>query len=79
MSFLVLGNNLYPNPSSGLISLSANNAENLKITSLLGSVVFEKDKLEDKTIDVRHLPAGVYSCSYYSENIYHSEKLLLIK
>jgi hypothetical protein len=61
------------------INLSAINAENLKITSLLGGVVFEKDKLEEKTIDVRHLPAGVYNCSYYSENIYRSEKLLLIK
>ncbi|MBC8410869.1 MAG: T9SS type A sorting domain-containing protein [Rhodobacteraceae bacterium] len=70
---------MYPNPSSGLISLSANNVESLKITSLLGSVVFEKDKLEEKTMDIRHLPAGVYNCSYYSKNIYHSEKLLLIK
>ena len=42
-------------------------------------VVFEKDKLEDNTVDIRHLPAGVYNCSYYSEKIYHSEKLLLIK
>jgi hypothetical protein len=70
---------LYPNPSNGLITLSSNNAENLKITTLLGSVVFEKDKPEDNTIDARHLPAGVYNCSYYSENTYHSEKLLIIK
>jgi hypothetical protein len=74
-----LGNSLYPNPSSGLINLSVNDAENLKITSLLGGVVFEKDKLEKETMDIRHLPAGIYNFSYYSENTYRSEKLLLIK
>jgi len=74
-----LGNSLYPNPSSGLISLSSNNAKNLKITSLLGGVVFEKTQINNKEIDLQHLPAGVYNCSYYSENIYHSEKILLIK
>jgi formylmethanofuran dehydrogenase subunit D len=70
---------LYPNPSSGLINLSVNDAENLKITSLLGGVVFEKDKLEKETMDIRHLPAGIYNCSYYSENTYRSEKLLITK
>ena len=70
---------LYPNPSNGLINLSANNAENLKITTLLGKVVFEKPQLEDKTIDVQHLPSGVYYCSYTSNNTLYSEKILLIK
>ena len=70
---------LYPNPSNGLINLSVNSAENLKITTLLGKVVFEKPQLEGKTIDVQHLPSGVYYCSYTSNNTLYSEKILLIK
>ena len=77
--FSDLENNLYPNPSSGLIKLSANKAENLKITTLLGKIVFEKAQINNKEIDIQHLPSGIYYCSYTSENIFYSEKLLLIK
>jgi hypothetical protein len=74
-----LKNNLYPNPSSGLIKLSANKAENLIITTLLGKIVFEKAQINNKEIDIQHLPSGIYYCSYTSENTFYSEKLLLIK
>jgi hypothetical protein len=70
---------LYPNPSNGLINLSVNNAENLKITTLLGKVVFDKTQINNKEINIQHLPSGIYYCSYTSENTFYSEKILLIK
>lgn len=56
--------NIYPNPSSGLITLHAEDQliQQIRVYNLLGQIVYEQggNKYTTQEIDLSHLPKGVY-------------------
>jgi hypothetical protein len=52
---------VYPNPTSGIIFLEADNVESVLVTNLVGSVVLTKNK--SKIIDLTYLSRGIYTLS----------------
>jgi hypothetical protein len=68
---------LFPNPSTGIVELHLNLTEaadiQIEITNLTGQSLLGIDKgallagFHRFTIDLSHLPAGIYSAKVYSE------------
>ncbi len=69
---------VYPNPSSGSISIITNiNYTKITITDILGNVVLYNES-NSKTIDISVLSVGVYILVLKDENYYHHAKFIVI-
>lgn len=51
---------IYPNPSSGLFHFNEAMSGTMHVYSMEGKAVFQKDLEQTKTIDLSHLPKGIY-------------------
>jgi hypothetical protein len=68
----------YPNPSSGIIDVAANELSySVVIRNLLGSSVFTQDLTESKQIDLSHLHAGIYIIEIEGKGFLKVDKLML--
>jgi hypothetical protein len=72
---------VFPNPTSSILNLKTNiPAENgtLKIISLTGQIVFERNNLSgtEFTIDVSNLPAGIYLLQIDDKNSSYNSKFI---
>jgi hypothetical protein len=78
---------IYPNPSNGVISIQStyNQIGSIKIYDLKGSLVFKSNLSENKkvskykTLNVDHLPNGIYILSYKIDSRKISKKLIINK
>lgn len=51
---------VYPNPTSGVIKFSIENAQNAVITNTLGKVLWSDKVLQNNEIDISSYPKGIY-------------------
>ena len=71
---------LYPNPSPGLFSLKENEFSEIHIINTLGKTVYKNDALQNvKSVNLDHLPSGVYQCVLTSEYKRLIQKIQIIK
>jgi Secretion system C-terminal sorting domain len=69
---------LYPNPSTGLISINTESAVNVSIVDVTGKVVFVASNItKDKNIDLSGLQKGMYLARISGENTTSTEKIIL--
>ena len=69
---------LYPNPSTGIISINTETTVNVSIADVTGKVVFVATNVtKDKNIDLSGLQKGVYLAKISSENATSTEKIIL--
>lgn len=69
---------LYPNPSTGIISINTETAVNVNIVDVTGKVVFVATNVtKDKNIDLSGLQKGMYLAQISSENATTTEKIIL--
>ncbi len=75
--------NIYPNPSNGLfeIGIKENSISSLKITNLLGQIVFQQELNSVKeSINLQNLESGVYNLSLIlKDKIMFNKKLIIQK
>jgi hypothetical protein len=55
---------LYPNPSSGVVVIQADNVEDVRVYDGLGQVVYQESSMVTSIIqlDLSHLTSGLYTC-----------------
>lgn len=75
---------LFPNPTNGIITVKNNFTEKIKkitVLSMLGKNVYKTSKLNDNdiTIDLNHLPSGVYFVKIKWNNSTKSIEKIIIK
>jgi hypothetical protein len=69
---------LYPNPSTGIITINTETSVNVNIVDVTGKVVFVANNVtKDKNIDLSGLQKGVYLAQISSENATTTEKIIL--
>jgi len=69
---------LYPNPSTGIITINTETAVNVSVVDVTGKVVFVATNVtKDKNIDLSGLQKGVYLARISSENATTTEKIIL--
>jgi hypothetical protein len=69
---------LFPNPSTGIITINTETSVNVSIVDVTGKVVFVADNVtKDKNIDLSGLQKGVYLAQISSENATTTEKIIL--
>jgi hypothetical protein len=77
-AFEVNSMKLYPNPSTGIISINTETAVNVSIVDVTGKVVFVATNVtKDKNIDLSGLQKGMYLAQISSENATTTEKIIL--
>ncbi|PWI31032.1 leucyl aminopeptidase [Flavobacteriaceae bacterium LYZ1037] len=82
-SFVLDSNiNMYPNPSKGQVTISfnavLNDSANFKVYDILGKQVFQKSITQQQaTLNLEHLPSGVYMAVFEVGNNRTSKKLIL--
>lgn len=60
---------LYPNPASDFITVFGLRGESAyKVSNLLGKIVYEGVTSNDKQVNVKHLPVGVYLLKFENGN-----------
>jgi hypothetical protein len=59
---------VYPNPTTGKIYLAGIDAENVRVYSLTGSLVYENNTVTNDVIDLSDLENGIYFISIKDEN-----------
>lgn len=71
----------YPNPASDYLTISANNSAEyfVKITDVLGNVVFEDKFNSIKKVDVNNYKTGVYIVSLYNNKSLINTKRVVVK
>jgi thiol-disulfide isomerase/thioredoxin len=75
---LISGIKIFPNPSTGLVSIKTNTNVNVAINDVLGKVVFTKNNIENNSnLDLSSLPKGVYLVKLSNELGTKTEKLIL--
>ncbi|MFP9114201.1 T9SS type A sorting domain-containing protein [Flavobacterium sp. RHBU_3] len=69
---------LYPNPASDRVILKLNGAEvaQVKITDVLGKTLYSDSVLDNGSINVSQLPAGIYMVTVQSGNATQTGKLI---
>ncbi len=70
---------VYPNPSSGLVSLKGQ-VQHVRIFNAAGQELFSETfpgQAEIKTLDLQTLPAGIYYMHLSGQNSYVTQKLIL--
>ena len=73
-------NFLYPNPTTGNVNLNLANETSVKVIDLLGKTVYENNKVNaQETIQLQHLPEGVYIFTYTENANTYSQKLIISK
>ena len=69
---------LFPNPSTGVISINTTTPVAVSIVDITGKVVFEANNVtKDKNIDLSGLQKGMYLAKISSENATTTEKIIL--
>src|SRR5690606_169807 len=69
---------MYPNPSNGIVNISATETVNIDIIDVTGKTVHQAKSLENNSIlDLSSLPKGVYLVKVSGEKINTTEKLIL--
>jgi hypothetical protein len=69
---------LFPNPSTGIITINTETSVNVNIVDVTGKVVFVANNVtKDKNIDLSGLQKGVYLAQISSENATTTEKIIL--
>jgi hypothetical protein len=69
---------LFPNPSTGIISINTEVAVNISVIDVTGKVVFvANDITKEKNIDLSGLKKGMYLARISSENATTTEKIIL--
>lgn len=69
---------LYPNPTTGIISINTETSVNVSVVDVTGKVVFVATNVtKDKNIDLSGLQKGVYLAKISSENATTTEKIIL--
>jgi hypothetical protein len=69
---------LYPNPSTGIITINTETSVNVSVVDVTGKVVFVATNVtKDKNIDLSGLQKGVYLAKISSENATTTEKIIL--
>ena len=77
-AFELISLKLYPNPSTGIISINTETSVNVSIVDVTGKVVFVAAEVtKDKNIDLSGLQKGVYLARISSENGTTTEKIIL--
>jgi len=69
---------IYPNPSSGLISLRNSEAKNLIIFDVFGNKILEI-KNPEKTINLKNLSSGMYVAQYQIGKTIKTQKINILK
>jgi hypothetical protein len=78
----VMGINIYPNPTSGVINISSDkniNNTDIKVVDLSGKIVFSKTykNLMKETIDLSHLSKNVYILKLKTEDKLINSKIVI--
>lgn len=69
---------MYPNPSNGIVTISATEIVNIDIIDVTGKTVHQAKSLENNSIiDLSSLPKGVYLVKVSGEKTNTTEKLIL--
>lgn len=69
---------MYPNPSNGIVNISATETVNIDIIDVTGKTVHQAKSLENNSIiDLSSLPKGVYLVKVSGEKTNTTEKLIL--
>lgn len=69
---------MYPNPSNGIVNISATETVNIDIIDVTGKTVHQVKSLENNSIiDLSSLPKGVYLVKVSGEKTNTTEKLIL--
>ena len=50
----------YPNPSEGILNITASAEGKIQVTNCIGQVVYTVQRGAKQTLDLRHLPDGIY-------------------
>jgi hypothetical protein len=77
----VLGMTAYPNPANNALTVNTTGTENvvLKITDVLGKVVYYDEVGAIKKLDVSDYKSGVYLVSVYNEGVLVQTRRVVIK
>ncbi len=68
---------IYPNPSNGKFSISGNNIEKVEILNLNGQIIKTIDNFDNKVLDLKQYPAGIYQIKVIQKDKVFIEKLIL--
>jgi len=68
---------MYPNPTNGLLNLSANQSFEVKIFDLNGKLVFNDKLNESQQLDLSHLSPGVYLTKISINKVTKTNKLII--
>jgi hypothetical protein len=72
---------MFPNPASGLVHVSAANIIDITVLDLSGRKMLEKKEIENGSLDVSSLPAGLYlfCITHKQSGIVENKKLLIAR
>lgn len=69
---------LYPNPSTGIVTIATEKEVQVKIIDVFGKVVYSNNNVSNNySVDVSNLSKGIYLVKINNENTYTTEKLIL--
>ncbi|GIV27735.1 MAG: hypothetical protein KatS3mg027_1549 [Bacteroidia bacterium] len=70
----------YPNPTDGELNIfSSSSIERVEIYNTVGEKLFEEERPINNSINIQHLPNGIYFIKTFSENNIHTQKIILQK
>ncbi|MBC8266474.1 MAG: T9SS type A sorting domain-containing protein [Flavobacteriales bacterium] len=70
---------IFPNPTTGILYINYTESAKIKISNTLGKVVFEQNTVQNISIDLSHLPNGIYFLSANTETNFYLQKLIISK
>lgn len=68
--------NIYPNPTSGIFTIEADNINKIEITDINGQSIYINQN-NYKNIDLKHYPKGVYFIKIITNNKIFNKKIIL--
>lgn len=71
--------NLYPNPASSALFLTAPEAQRVRICNVQGALVLDQPFVQGRPIDINGLPAGLYFCTIISDGKMSDAQKLVIR
>jgi hypothetical protein len=74
------GVHVFPNPSSGTVSIMFDDAAvnaNLKIYDTVGKIIYSRENIHDKEVQVSDLASGIYIVKVKNNGLHHKKKLIV--
>ena len=72
---------VYPNPTCGVVTIEADNIEQVRVVDMLGQVVEDKryNRSDSVTLEMMHLPSSIYLFEIRTKDGIHKQRVVLNK